>query len=179
MTKDWLEKKDRKMELKECSADALNVAVNFMYGIKVPEHFTQLPELLHLAELFLMGNLSEVVVERLAKELTKDNYLEISKTAELYNKDSLISKCALFVYDQMADNVDWEVMGKLPNVMAAFGKIAMKQKSSSNCPKHGNGIVKRREDFASDDLFGDYVGSVLKPNSEVRRQQRHCCRTLE
>ena len=114
MTKDWLEKKDRKMELKDCSADALNVAVNFMYGIKVPEHFTQLPELLHLAELFLMGNLSDVVVERLAKELTKDNYLEISKTAELYNKDSLISKCALFVYDQMADNVDWEVMGKLP-----------------------------------------------------------------
>ena len=104
-----------------------------------------------------MGNLAEFVVQRLAKELMKHNYLEISQTAELYNKDSLINNCALFVFDQMADNVDWEAMGKLSNVMAAFGRIAMKKKSNSTCPKHGNGIVKSREDFASDELFGDYV----------------------
>ena len=130
LTKDWLEKKDRKMELKDCSADALDVAVNFMYGIEVPKEFTDLRDLLHLAEQFMMENLTEVVVQRLDKELTKENYLEVSKIAEMYNKDSLINKCALFVYDHMADlNVEWGEMGKLSNVMAAFGKIAMIKKS--------------------------------------------------
>ena len=94
-------KKDRKMELKDCSPDVLDIAVNFMYGIKVTKYFTKLRELLHL--------------------------------------------------------------GKLSNMVAAFGRIAMKKKSNSTCPKHGNGIVKSREDFASDELFGDYVSSVLKP----------------
>ena len=168
MTKDWLEKKDRKMELKECSAEALDVAVNFMYGIKVPERFTELRELLHIAELFMMGNLAEVVVQRLAEELTKDNYVEISQTAELYNKDSLINKCARFVYFQMGDNVDWEVIGKLSNVMAAFGKIAMKKQSNCTCL----GVMKKRENFASDELYGDYVSSVVKPNSEIYLRTR-------
>ena len=59
------------MELKDCSPDVLDIAVNFMYGIKVPKYFTKLRELLHLAELFMMGNLAEFVVQRLAKELTK------------------------------------------------------------------------------------------------------------
>ena len=77
----------------------------------------------------MMENLAEIVVERLGKELTKDNYLKVSQTAEMYNKESFIEKRALFVYKHMADNdVEWEKMGKLSNVMTAFGKIATKQK---------------------------------------------------
>ena len=130
LTKDWLEKKDRKMDLKDCSAEALDVAVNFMYGIKVPDQFTQLCHLLHLSELFMMENLTEVVVQRLTKEVTKDNYLEVSQTAELFSKENLINKCAVFLYEH--ENVEWDEMAKLPKVMAAFGKlhVVMKKKNA-------------------------------------------------
>ena len=54
---EWTERKEKKMVLKDCSAEALIVAVNFIYGISVPEDFTQYGDLLHLAELFQMENL--------------------------------------------------------------------------------------------------------------------------
>ena len=125
--KEWEEWEEKKMVLKYCSAEALNVAVDFMYGIQVPEGFTQYGDLLHLAELFMMENLKEAVVERLANNLSKENYLETSKIAELYNATRLIEQCAYFVLEEMSnsDEIDWKEMGKLPSVMAAFGKKAM------------------------------------------------------
>ena len=64
LSKDWMERKEKKMELKDCSVEALKVAVNFMYGINIPEAFDEHGELLHLADLFMMENLKEVVVEK-------------------------------------------------------------------------------------------------------------------
>ena len=54
-----------------CSAEALSVVVNFMYDIIIPEDFTitQYGELLHLAGLFMLENLKDVVFERRAKNL--------------------------------------------------------------------------------------------------------------
>ena len=114
LSKDWLEKKEKKMELKECSAEALHVAVNFMYGINIPEDFKEHGELLHLAELFMMDNLKEVIEELLAKALTKSNYLEICQLAELYSNSSLITKCGNLVYEEFGDGdkINWEEMGK-------------------------------------------------------------------
>merc|ERR1712181_87843 len=97
------ERKEKKIELRDCSVEALNVAVNFMYGIDIPEDFEEHGELLHLADLFMMENLKEVVVEKMAKALSKSNYLEISQIAELYNTTSLIAKCAIFVFEEMSD----------------------------------------------------------------------------
>ena len=130
LSRDWLEKKEKKMELKDCSAEALHVAVNFMYGINIPEDFKEHGELLHLAELFMMDNLKEVIEERLEKALSKLNYLETSQLAELYSNTSLITKCGHFVFEEFDDGAEsnWEEMGKLPKVMIAFGKRAMKGK---------------------------------------------------
>jgi len=114
LSKDWMEKKEKKMELKDCSAEALNVVVNFMYGINIPEDFTQHGELLHLADLFMMDKLKEMVVKCLTKALTKANYLEICQIAELYNTTNLINHCVHFVYEEMSDSdgIDWKEMGK-------------------------------------------------------------------
>jgi len=158
LSKDWLEKKEKEMELKECSAEALHVAVNFMYGINIPEDFKEHGELLHLAELFMMDNLKEVIEELLAKPLTKLNYLEICQLAELYSNSSLIPKCGNLIYEEFgkSDEINWEEMGKLPKVMIAFGKRAMKGKEDMQ-------VFKKREDFASDQLYGEYI-----------RQNVHC-----
>ena len=166
LSKDWLEKKERRMELKECSVEALHAAVNFMYGINIPENFKEHGELLHLAELFMLDNLKEVVEERLAKALTKSNYLESSQQAEMYSITSLITKCGQFVYEEFGDGdeINWEDMGKLPKVMAVFGKRAMKGKEDRVPSK----VVKKREDFASDELYGDYVRQNVDKGSVVR-----------
>ena len=163
---EWTERKEKKMVLKDCSAEALKVAVNFIYGISVPEDFTQYGDLLHLAELFQMENLKEVVVERLAKNLSKENYLETSMIAEMYNAASLIVQCAHFVHEEMSDSdeIDWKEMGKLPSVIAAFGKRAMKRKSDWAPLKP----LKKREDFASRDLYEEFVFKTVQKGSIVR-----------
>ena len=65
--KDWEEKM---LKLEDCSAEALSVAVDFMYGIAIPMDFTGLSELLYISNLFMMENLAEVVGQRfvVAKE---------------------------------------------------------------------------------------------------------------
>ena len=127
LTNDWQEKKDKKINLKDCSVVALEVAVNFMYGIQVPEEFTELCELLNLAEMFMMENLAEVVIHRLNEEITEENYLEVCKIAEMYNKENLINKCALFVINQIGEeDAKWEVLEKLNKVLVAISKNAMK-----------------------------------------------------
>ena len=127
LSEGWLEENEKKIELEECSVEALQVAVNFIYGINIPEDFKEYGELLHLAELFMMDNLKEVVEERLSKALTKSNYLEIGQFAELYSITSLITRCGHFVFEEIGDGdeVNWEEMAKLPKVTAAFGKKAM------------------------------------------------------
>ena len=157
------------MEFKDCSVEALNVAVNFMYSISIPGDFTEHGELLHLADLFMMEDLKEVVVERLAKDLAKANYLEISQVAELYNVDSLINKCANFVFEKMndRDEINWKEMVKLPRVMAAFGKRTMKGKGEYMPWR----VLKKREDFESDDLYGKFVMQTVENGMVVRMRQ--------
>jgi len=167
LSKDWMEKKEKKMEIKDCSVEALKVVVNFMYGINIPEDFDEHGELLHLAELFMMANLKEVVVEKLAKALSKSNYLEISQIAELYNTSSLINKCAHFVFEEMSDcdEINWEDMGKLSKVITAFGKRAIKGKGISVANEVA--YVKKRDDFDSDELYGEFVGQNVVKGSVV------------
>jgi len=161
LSRDWLEKKEKKMDLKDCSVEALHVAVNFMYGINIPEDFKEHAELLHLAELFMMDNLKEVVEERLAQALTKANYLEVSQIAELYSITSLITKCGHFLFEEIGDRdeISWEEIVKLPKVVTAFGKRAKRGKEDM--------VLKKREDFESDELYGDYVVQNVDKGSVV------------
>ena len=95
--------------------------------------------------------------------LTKANYLEISQIAELYSNTSLITKCGHFVFEEFGDGdeINWEEMGKLPKVMAAFGKRAMKGKEDMK-------VFKKKEDFASKELYGHYVRQNVRKGSVVR-----------
>ena len=122
ISKDWMEKKEKRIKLDDCSAKALSVAINFIYGIDIPIEFTGLTNLLHVADLLMMENLTEVVVQRFV--LTKENYLEVSQAADLYNTDSLVSKCADFIYENIGEGLKWDEIGKLPKVMVAFGERA-------------------------------------------------------
>ena len=115
------------MELKDCSFEALEVAVDFMYHQPIPNGFSDNIELLHLADMLMMDDLKEETAARLARMLSEANYLEISYAAEVYHAESLISECAEFVMEKVV-NVNWEEMGKHPKVMAAFGKRVQEEK---------------------------------------------------
>merc|ERR550519_1628859 len=116
-----------------------------MYGINIPDQgqgfgLKEYGELLHLADLFMMDNLKEVIEEQLAKTLTKSNYLEISQMAELYSNTSLITKCGHFVFEEFGDGdeINWEDMEKLPKVMTAIVKRAIEWRKDMK-------VFKKRE----------------------------------
>ena len=164
LTNDWQEKKDKKINLKDCSVVALEVAVNFMYGIQVPEEFTELCELLNLAEMFMMENLAEVVIHRLNEEITEENYLEVCKIAEMYNKENLINKCALFVINQIGEeDAKWEVLEKLNKVLVAISKNALKA-VKHNKERKGAKRAKRVKRDNTPEFDYNAVQDVLEAN---------------
>jgi len=131
LSKEWMERNSGRIELKDCSYEALEVAVNFMYHLYIPDGFSENIELLHLADLLMMDDLKGYAALRLAEFLSNANYLETSHAAETYHADSLILKCAEFVLEKVV-NVNWEEMGKLPKVMAAFGKRVEENKKKDS-----------------------------------------------
>lgn len=131
LSKEWMERNSGRMELKDCSFEALEVAVNFMYHLHIPDGFSENIELLHLADLLMMDDLKGNAAALLAKSLSHANYLETSQAAETYHADDLISECAEFVLEKVV-NVNWEEMGKLPKVMAAFGKRVKENKKEDS-----------------------------------------------
>ena len=87
--------------------------------------FTGLTELLHIANLFVMENLAEEVVQRFV--VTKENYLKVSQAANMsniVNTDTLVTKCVDFVCGNIGEGLLWAEIGKLGKVMSAFGKRA-------------------------------------------------------
>ena len=76
LSKEWMERNSGRMELKDCSYEALEVAVNFMYHLYIPDGFSENIELLHLADLLMMDDLKGYAALRLAEFLSHANYLE-------------------------------------------------------------------------------------------------------
>ena len=70
------------------------------------------------------------------------------------------------------EEIIWMEMGKLPKVMIAFGKRAMKGKEDMQ-------VFKKREDFASDQLYGDYVRQNVHKGSVVRMRVNYPQEGLE
>ena len=98
-----------------------------MYHQPIPDGFSDNIELLHLADMLMMDELKDETAARLAGILSEANYLETSQAAEVYHAESLVSECAEFVLEKVI-NINWEEMGKLPKVMAAFGKRVKENK---------------------------------------------------
>ena len=98
-----------------------------MYGILIPHNFKEGTGLFCLADLLMMESLKQGAVEHLAENLTTENYLETSQTAELHSVENSMNICAEFIFEKV-NNVNWEKMEKLPKVMSAFVKIAKKEK---------------------------------------------------
>ena len=71
-------KSKSEIEVEDCSLEVLTCAVNFMYGIPIPEGFADTQGLFHQADLFMMEDLKTVVTDLIAKTPSLDTPLSAS-----------------------------------------------------------------------------------------------------
>ena len=139
--------------------------MDYMYGVEIPENFSKDVRLLHLADLFLMDTLKEVVVAGLAKSMTAENSISLGKVGELFNSEILIQKCAEIVFKNM-DSIDWKEIGQLPRVMEAFGKVA-KSDNDKNV-KLNLKVAIKKPDNLSTRAYEQGVLDIVKVGDMVR-----------
>ena len=106
-------------EKKKCSADAkefshkvLSTAVDFMYGIDIPEDFKcvdDLKSLLHLADFYLMEDLKDAVGSCIGGKLEQDNLVEDTLLSEKFRAMELSPKCDYTSYESSSPK-SWEVV---------------------------------------------------------------------
>merc|ERR1719260_176671 len=78
---------NKAMQVEEFSYEVLSAAVDFMYGIEIPEEFNKVEDLrsvLHLADLYLMEDLKDAAGFLISKTLNKENICDISQFASKF-----------------------------------------------------------------------------------------------
>merc|ERR1719348_1268040 len=137
------------IDVKDFSPKVLSTAVDFMYGIEIPEDFNNsndLKSLLHLADLFLMEGLKDAAGLLIGKDLNKENVFDTSHLADKFRAVALSRRCAEFLFDN-ASIIDDEKMEEMKEgvVMASLAKkFVMESKKDGNRP-----AFKRPEEFKS------------------------------
>ena len=158
------------MEVKEFSYEVLSTAVDFMYGIEIPEDFNnrdELKNLLHMADQYLMGDLKNAVSFHIGKNLNVENIFDTSHLAEQFGAMALSAKCAEFIFENVAAIED-EKLAEMKEgvVMASLAKKFVKEsKRDSWMSKRSD--FKRREDFEPEEDYKGYVMSRIKPKMFV------------
>ena len=166
------------MEVKEFSFEVLSTAVDFMYGIEIPEDFNNsddLRSLLHMADQYLMENLKDAVGFLIGKDLNKENIFDTSYLAEKFGALILSEKCAEFIFDNAGAIKDEKLADmKEGVVMASLAKKFVKESKKDNWMKKLFGKkadFKKREDFGSEEDYKGYVMARIKPKMFVSCNQ--------
>ena len=165
------------MEVKEFSFEVLSTAVDFMYGIEIPQHFSDdLASLLHMADQYLMEDLKDAVSFRIGKDLNVENIFDTSHLAEKFRAMALSEKCAEFIFDN-ASAIEDEKLAEMKKgvVMASLAKkFVMESKRDSWMTKlfGKRADFKKREDFGSEEDYKGYVMARIKPKMFVSCNKR-------
>jgi len=85
------------IEVIDCSPEVLTCAVDFMYGIPIPEDFADIEGLLHQADLFMMEDLKSAAGLLIAKTLSLDTLKELVALGERYREVKLQESCGDFI----------------------------------------------------------------------------------
>lgn len=85
------------IEVIDCSPEVLKCAVDFMYGIPIPEDFADIKGLLHQADLFMMEDLKHAAGLHMAKTLSLNTIKELVALGERYREVKLQESCGDFI----------------------------------------------------------------------------------
>ena len=166
----------KKLEVTEFSFEVLSTAVDFMYGIEIPEDFNnssdELKSLLHMADQYLMEGLKDAVSFRIGKDLNVENIFDTSHLAEKFGATSLTEKCVEFIFEN-ASAIEDEKLDEMNQgvVMASLVKKFVKESKGNNWMDKLFGMrrdFKKREDFGPEEDYKGYVMATIKPRMFVR-----------
>ena len=90
-------KSKSEIEVIDCSPEVLTCAVNFMYGIPIPEDFADTKGVLHQADIFMMEDLKSAAGLLMAKTLSWDTLKELVALGERYREVKLQESCGDFI----------------------------------------------------------------------------------
>ena len=110
------------IDIKACSPASLAVAVDFIYGVEVPDGFADLQGLLRLADMYLLESLRGEVGRRLAGGITEQNFLKLSSLADQDGDEGEMSELEL--EDSDAEEI-MEMEVDLPPRPSVSGKGAV------------------------------------------------------
>ena len=164
------------LDVVEFSYEVLSTAVDFMYGIEIPEEFNNEEDfvnLLRLADQFLMEDLKDAAGFKISKNLNMENVFDISKFADKFRAVLLSEECARFLYDNHAsieDDKIAEIKEKEGIVMAALAMTFVKESRESWLTKlfGEKPDFKRRGDFENVNEYENYVNKEIRPGMFVR-----------
>jgi len=117
-------KSKTEMNVEDCSPEVLTCAVNFMYGIPIPEDFLDIQGLLHQADLFMMEDLKTAVGSLIAKALCLDTVKETALLAEKYREVTLQETCGAFILANIEELED-ELLSELALCMPSVAGMAL------------------------------------------------------
>ena len=122
------------LKVDECSPHVLATAVDFIYGIEIPEdfNFEDAKSLLAMADLYLMEDLKDAVGSLIAtKQMNKDNILEVSQMAEKYSAQKLKELCYEFIFKNLK-TLDKKLLMELNETLPMLAKKASIETSLFN-----------------------------------------------
>ena len=158
------------VDVQECSPAVLAMAIDFIYGISIPEDIDSddAKSLFIMADLYLMEDLKMALTPLLEKQLTKDNILEISMMAEKYSNQKLMDICSDFILTNKTD-----LIGELFSALPSLAESCYEQQQ--NMINFANKVLgvnlatrfKKRMDFNSDLEYKDYLVHNMEPGMLV------------
>ena len=164
----------KSINVSEFSFEVLSIAVDFMYGIEIPESFNKsedLKSLLHLADLYLMEDLKTAAGLLIAYGLNKDNVFDVSLLADKFRAEALRNKCVDYLFDN-ASSIDGEKFSVLSEgaVMASLAKkFVLETKKPARRPLWITKLFGEEPDFKMREDFASLVDYDYDDVSKIQR----------
>ena len=171
----------KRINVSEFSFEVLSIAVDFMYGIEIPESFNKsedLKSLLHLADLYLMEDLKTAAGLLIACDLNKDNVFDVSLLADKFRAEALRNKCVDYLFDN-ASSIDGEKFSVLSEgaVMASLAKkFVLETKKPARRPLWITKLFGEEPDFKKREDFASLVDYDYDDVSKIQRGMFVSCR---
>ena len=171
----------KSINVSEFSFEVLSIAVDFMYGIEIPESFNKsedLKSLLHLADLYLMEDLKTAAGLLIAYGLNKDNVFDVSLLADKFRAEALRNKCVDYLFDN-ASSIDGEKFSVLSEgaVMASLAKkFVLETKKPARRPLWITKLFGEEPDFKKREDFASLVDYDYDDVSKIQRGMFVSCR---
>jgi len=112
--KRWCDDK-REIVLENCDPEVLDIVVNYMYGIEIPDlDCDKLCKVLDLSEMFLMADLKAHVEDLAVNILNKSNVKILCAKAEMFSCSQLLEACVWLMVKE-GISLDKEEVKKMPD----------------------------------------------------------------